>query len=306
MKVVVSDNFDKFDFSTAIAIGSFDGLHRGHKRIITKTAKIADRLGVRSGVYSFHPHPREVITPQKSLSFLISRNQKINLLEKMNIEYYFEQKFDHEFADKKFIEFIEEILNKKLNVKQVVIGDDFTFGYNGEGDAAKLKELGDYYGFKVTIIMAVKKDDKKISSTRIRNLIRKGELQKASRLLDRYYSLEGKVVHGCGRGRDLGIPTANLDLTTNYVLPPSGVYACYIKLGCRKHAGIVNFGHNPTFSDNEYSVEVHIFDFDQDIYGEMLEIELVETIRGEMTFSSSKDLVNQIKEDILYTKKLLC
>ena len=307
MKVITSNSFENTSNEpVVVAIGSFDGLHLGHQKIIQTTIEKAEEKSVKSGVFSFNPHPLQVLRPGSAPSFLLSRNQKIRILNELGLDYYFEQEFTRDFSCIRFEDFIKDILLDKLNVVQIVVGTDFRFGYNGEGNISTLRSLVEKYSFDVTGIEPIEKENEKISSTEIRAMIEKGEIKEVSNYLGRNYCIEGRVVSGAGRGRKFGIPTANLDLTAGYVIPPSGVYACYAHLDNKKYRAIVNFGHNPTFKGENFSIEVHIFDLNQDLYDKIIEVELVEYIRDEMTFSSPDELIEQINSDILYTKNLLC
>ena len=307
MYVIKNNEFSKYDNKpTVVAIGSFDGLHKGHQEIIKKTIELADKNNMVSGVFSFFPHPLEIIAPEKSPSFLISRSQKLKILDKLGIDYFFEQEFTEEFSELNFEKFISNILIKKIGVKHIVVGSDFKFGKNQSGNTNKLKKLSANYNINTTILPIIKKQDGKISSTYIRKLIKKGRVDEVAKYLGRNYKIEGKVVTGEGRGRKLGIPTANLNLSTDYVLPPKGVYAAKAYYKGEEFKAVVNFGKKPTFSDENYTIEVHILDIERDFYGEMIEVELYEFIRNERKFSNKDDLINQIESDILYTRNILC
>ncbi|MGM0437447.1 MAG: bifunctional riboflavin kinase/FAD synthetase [Bacillota bacterium] len=307
MEVIKSDLFSKYKSKpTVVAIGSFDGLHKGHQKIIKKTIKIAEEKRMDSGVFSFFPHPLEVIAPDKSPSFLISRRQKINILEKMGIDYFFEQEFNEEFSKLNFREFISNILIDKIGVEHIVVGSDFKFGKDQTGNTEKLKNMSKNNKIDTTIIPVIKKKTSKISSTYIRKLIKEGRVNEVKKYLGRNYKIEGKVVTGEGRGRKLGIPTANLNLSTDYVLPPKGVYAAKVYHKKEQFKAVVNFGEKPTFSSENYTIEVHILDLDKNFYGELLEVELYDFIREERKFSNEDELISQIKSDILYTRNILC
>lgn len=307
MEVIKSDLFSKYhNKPTVVAIGSFDGLHKGHQKIINKTIEIAQNRDMKSGVFSFFPHPLEIVAPEQSPSFLISRKQKIKILEKSGLDYYFEQEFTEDFSNLSFKEFIYGILIKKIGVRHIVVGSDFKFGKDQTGNTEKLKKLDDTYHIDTTIIPVIKKKSSKISSTYIRKLIKNGKVDEVEKYLGRNYKIEGRVVTGEGRGRKLGIPTANLNLTTDYVLPPKGVYAAVAHHNDETFKAVVNFGEKPTFSAKDYTIEVHILDLEKDLYNEMLEVELYEFIREEKRFSNKDDLISQIKSDILYTRNILC
>ncbi len=308
MEVIKGSNFSDLNIGPlVIALGTFDGIHLGHQAVMNKTKEIARKNNLPSGIYTFSPHPLKIIKPAFAPDSLISPRQKIELLSELDVDYYLEQKFTMEFSQLEYMDFVCKYLVEGINVAYIVVGEDFRFGNHGKGNIKTLKALGKDYGFKATGIKSIKKAGNRVSSTRIREMISRGEISTIPDYLGRYYCLSGKVIKGAGRGREIGFPTANLKLAVDYVLPPRGVYACYVTLLEKKYRGIANFGFNPTFLGNIYSVEVHIFDFDkQDIYGERLSLELVDFIREEITFSSSKELVEQIKKDILYTESLLC
>ncbi len=307
MKVITNHNFKDYNKkNTCLAIGAFDGLHKGHQLIINKTVKNAKLNRGVSGVLSFHPHPLEIISGQKTPPAIISRKQKISVLENLDVDYYFEQKFTPEFAQLEVKDFIEKVLVKNLNVSCVVVGDDFRFGHQNRGNVEILKKMGEIYNFDTKIISQLNANDDRISSTRIRRLIQKGYLTKAENLLGRPYQICGKVKHGKKRGRKMGVPTANVSLETNYSLPPAGVYAVKVYIKNKSYAGAANLGFNPTFEEKNINFEINILNFNEKIYDKRICTDFVEFIRPEIKFDSRKDLIKQMKQDILYTRNLLC
>ncbi len=307
MKVITSQDFKNFkQKDICLAIGTFDGLHQGHQEIINKTIKLAETNNYHSGVLSFYPHPLTVIPNRVAPQAIISRDQKIKLLNELGLDFYFEQQFTSDFSEINFRSFVEDLLLDSLHVSHVIVGDDFRFGFKNEGNVELLSGLGKVLNFKTTIIKQIKDNDDKISSTRIRSSIKKGQLKKAEKLLGRSFQVCGKVVHGKKRGRTFGIPTANLKLETNYVKPPSGVYATKIYYKNEVKYGVANLGKNPTFENENLHFEVFIFDFAENIYGEELCLDLIDFIRPEEKFNSTAELVKQMKKDILYTRNLLC
>ncbi len=307
MKVIYSNEFKEFDGQrSAIAIGSFDGIHRGHQAVINKTKEIARENYLSPAVFSFEPHPRQVLSPDHIPGFITSPEQKVRLLTDLNIDYYFCQEFTKKFAKKDFEEFVENILFKSLNIGHIVVGEDFSFGRGGSGNIEDLKELGEKFDFSVTPLSIINNHGDKISSTKIRHLISRGEMDEVKGLLGRYYTMAGKVVHGDARGAKLGFPTANLSLNTDYVLPAKGVYAGYVNYNGNRLRGVANFGHNPTFTVGEYRIEVFIIDLNKNLYGEDLEFSLVKYIRPEKKFDNKNDLIEAIKQDVLYSKEVLC
>jgi len=307
MKVITNHNFKDYNKkNTCLAIGAFDGLHKGHQLIINKTVKNAKLNRGVSGVLSFHPHPLEIISGQKTPPAIISRKQKISVLENLDVDYYFEQKFTPEFAQLEVKDFIEKVLVKNLNVSCVVVGDDFRFGHQNRGNVEILKKMGEIYNFDTKIISQLNANDDRISSTRIRRLIQKGCLTKAENLLGRPYQICGKVKHGKKRGRKMGVPTANVSLETNYSLPPAGVYAVKVYIKNKSYTGAANLGFNPTFEEKNINFEINILNFNEKIYDKRICTDFVEFIRPEIKFDSRKDLIKQMKQDILYTRNLLC
>ncbi|MFW6294402.1 MAG: bifunctional riboflavin kinase/FAD synthetase [Halanaerobium sp.] len=307
MQVITSKNYNKYKGSnTCLAIGAFDGLHKGHQLIINKALKEARKKHSPAAVLSFHPHPLEIIAGKNPPPSIVSRRQKITILQEMGVDYYFEQEFNREFAQLKPEEFINNILIDKIKVNTVVVGDDFRFAYKNEGNVEILKEMGELHQFQTKIISQLHASDDRISSTRIRKLLKKGKIKKAEKLLGRPYQLCGKVVHGKKRGRKLGFPTVNIKLETNYALPPEGVYAVKVYHGEQEYIGAANLGDNPTFNNQEFSFEVYILDYDGDLYGKRLCVNFIEFIRGEKDFSDKEKLIKQMEQDILYTRRLLC
>lgn len=307
MKVLYDEEFASYNGpATALALGTFDGLHKGHQKVINKAKKLAENSDLVSGVFSFNSHPRRVLSSGEGPRVICSSLQKKEILRDLNLEYYFCQEFTSDFSRTQFEEFVEDILVGKLKSRHLIVGEDFTFGYQGEGDSEDLKELGKKLGFNVEILSPLTtEDNKKISSTRIRKLIAAGKVDEIPALLGRYYSLAGRVIHGSGRGHELGFPTANLELEADYILPRSGVYAGYVDYRGSKYKAAANFGYNPTFSEKDYRVEIYILNLKTDLYGERLSINPVEFIREEKKFEDIKELQKTIKADILYTKKVL-
>ena len=307
MQVITSDKYNEFEErNTCLAIGAFDGLHKGHQLIINQAIKEAKKNNYPAAVLSFHPHPLEIIPGKTPPPSIVSRQQKISVLEEMGVDYYFEQKFTQQFAKMRAEEFINNILLDKIKVNTVVVGDDFRFAYKNEGNVEILKKMGELHGYQAKIISQLHASDDRISSTRIRNLLKKGRIKKAKRLLGRPYQICGEVVHGKKRGRKLGFPTANLSLETNYALPPEGVYAVKVQHQGQVYIGAANLGYNPTFNNQKISFEVYILDFEDNLYGERLCVDIIDFIRSEIDFKNTEELIEQMEQDILYTRQLLC
>ncbi|SDL61510.1 bifunctional riboflavin kinase/FAD synthetase [Halarsenatibacter silvermanii] len=308
MKVYKDDEFSEYqDKATSLALGTFDGLHRGHQKVIKKARNNARCSDLAAGIFSFVPHPRRVLNQEEGPRVICSQRQKKEILQEIGLDYYFCQEFTEEFSRMNFKDFIAGILCDELKSGQLVVGKDFTFGHRGEGTSQDLKKMGRYLDFEVKIVSPLRIKGKKISSTRIRKLISEGRVGKIPPLLGRKFALAGRVVHGSGRGHEIGFPTANLELEADYVRPKKGVYAGYVVHEEKEYRSIANFGRNPTFSEEDFRVEIHILDLkeDRDFYGSRLEFTPVEFIREEQKFDSVEGLKETIKSDILYTKKIL-
>jgi riboflavin kinase/FMN adenylyltransferase len=307
MQVITSKEYNKFNESnTCLAIGAFDGLHKGHQLIINQAINEARQNNYPAAVLSFHPHPLEIIPGKTPPPSIVSRRQKISFLKELGVDYYFEQEFNQDFSQLRAEEFINDILLAKIKVNTVVVGDDFRFAHKNEGNVEILKNMGELHGYQAKIISQLHASDDRISSTRIRNLLKKGRIKKAEKLLGRPYQICGEVVHGKKRGRKLGYPTANLKLETNYALPPEGVYAVRVYYEGEEYVGAANLGYNPTFNNQDISFEVFILDFDEELYGKRLCVDIIEFIRSEKDFEDKEELIKQMDQDILYTRKLLC
>lgn len=307
MQVITSKEYNKYkDSNTCLAIGAFDGLHKGHQLIINQAIKEAQKNDYPAAVLSFYPHPLEAIAGKTPPPSIVSRRQKISILDKMGVDYYFEQEFNQNFAQLNAEEFINKILLGNLNVNTIVVGDDFRFAHKNEGNVEILSRMGELHGFQTKVISQLHASDDRISSTRIRNLLKKGKINKAQKLLGRPYQVCGQVVHGKKRGRKLGFPTANLSLETNYALPPEGVYAVKVYHGKQEYIGAANIGYNPTFNNQNISFEIYILDYEGDLYGQRLCVDIKEFIRSEKDFASKEKLIEQMQKDILYTRRLLC
>jgi len=306
MEVLFDEDFSAYSGGpTALALGTFDGLHRGHRKVIETARKMAREKKLAGGVFSFTPHPRRILNSGNGPGVICSLRQKIEILEEMGLDYFFCQEFTPEFSRTEFEAFVREILCGELESHQLVVGEDFTFGHGGEGTSGDLVKMGEELGFSVKIVSPLKNDDEKISSTRIRRLISAGRVDEVPDLLGRYYTVAGEVVHGSGRGHRLGYPTANLKLEAEYILPRRGVYAGYVHHRGERLKAAANFGHNPTFKPVDYRIEIYILELEENLYGERLSFSPVEFIRPEKEFDSIDKLRETIAEDILYTKKVL-
>ena len=287
------------EFKGAVAtIGNFDGVHLGHRHIFAKVLAEAARNGCKSVVITFEPHPKMILHPEIRPFYLItSIEEKIERIADTGIDGLVLIRFTREFSQTTAKDFICSILWERLRIRKLFIGHDYTFGKGKEGNEAYLTAFGERLGFGVEVIGAFRTGDEIISSTLTRNTILKGDVGKAASLLGRPYSVGGWVVEGHRRGRTLGFPTANVKPDKD-LLPARGIYAVRALLEGKTYGGVLNIGFNPTFSDTALSVEVYLFDFDGDIYGERLEILFIERIRDEVKFDGPAQLVEQIRRDV--------
>lgn len=289
-----------------VAIGIFDGVHLGHRKLLGRLIGKARREKRKSVVITFTPHPYRVTMPLKMPPMLVSLEHRLRLLEAEGVDIVCLLDFDRRLANISAAKFVEDALVKRLNMGELFVGDNFRMGREREGDPATLKLLSLKYGFRLTVVKCRKFTGEYISSTLIRRLILRGRLKEASRRLGRDVSLLGTVIKGDRRGRIMGFPTANLDLH-HEAAPPSGVYAARVKYGKKRYNGIVNIGFRPTFKkeEKERTVEVHIFGFNKRIYGEDLEVYFVRKIRDERHFRDRHHLKSRIEKDCVAARRML-
>jgi riboflavin kinase/FMN adenylyltransferase len=292
--------------NTWLAIGVFDGVHRGHQHMLNLLTAGAHNESAPAVVLTFEPHPAVVLGKQTGFKWLSPPDERCTLLEAQGVDHVVLQHFDRDFASISARDFMES-LSRQLGIRQLLVGHDFALGRDRQGDVHYLIGLGKELGYSLQIIEAVSDQDGVISSTRIRQNIRTGRVAEASQELGRFYPVFGEVVHGDGRGRTIQIPTANLDLPGDKLIPTNGVYACWARVGGVRKAAVTNIGTRPTFSVGEQvlHVETHILDHQEDIYGKVLNLEFVERLRPEQRFSSVESLVGQIHADIERARKIL-
>ena len=306
MKVIYDLGKDKLRLRNAVvAVGVFDGIHRGHQALIECAVRRARALKGQAVVMTFWPHPVCVLHPDVYLPMIVSLSYRLKLIAALNVDTAIVVKFTKAFSGLSPEKFIKDYLVKFLRPKEVFVGDDFRFGQNRSGSLKYFKEEGRRFGFKVDIVHPVKGDDKKISSTLIRQLIAGGKLKKAKELLGREVSILGKVAKGDGRGRTLGFKTANIYPDCE-VIPPLGVYAVWATISGKRWKAMANVGRRPSFKSYEDGVviEVHIFDFNQNIYGKEIVVEFLDHIRDEKAFSSRENLVEQLHRDEVFVRAL--
>jgi len=289
---------------TVLTIGAFDGVHRGHQYLISHLVSEARATGRLAALVTFHPHPNAVLRPYNPVRYLTTPGEKAILLERLDLDLVAILTFNKALARMPARRFVEKLC-RHLRMKKLWVGRDFALGYRREGDVAALREMGREMGFEVEAIEPLTWGGEVISSSRIRALVMKGEVDKAAELLGRHYSLAGEVVRGAQRGRCLGFPTANLHVRPERVLPADGIYAVYAVLGEERYRGVANVGVRPTFENGERLVEIHILDFKGNIYGCDLVVEFVRRLRSERRFERVEDLVTQIRKDVEQARAVL-
>jgi len=295
--------------NTVLTIGSFDGLHRGHQEIIGKVVNTATAIGEKSVVITFDPHPKQVLGESSSnFEILLSQRKKEILLESLGVDITVVLPFDIEFSRNSASSFVNDVICSYFSPQKIVVGYDHHFGYRREGSGHFLQELVGNYGFEVEIVEPVKDQEETLSSTRIRQLIADGHVQRASFELGWVFGFDAIVVQGAGRGRNLNFPTANFTpLIGNQLVPGCGVYFARGMIGEECIYGMCNLGYRPTFNEEEFVMEIHFFDGDvtEDLYGKTIEIQFLERIRDEQKFDSAEDLVEQLEQDREYCNSRL-
>ncbi len=289
---------------SVVTLGNFDGVHLGHRELFRHLVRVSRDYSCRSIVYTFSPHPLKYLAPDKAPLLLNTPLEKQRLIAASHIDLLVEAPFDAKLANMSPEQFVDEILIAKLQVRALVVGYDYAFGRGRRGDVAFLQAAGKEKGFQVDVLQPVGADGKPYSSTRIRQLLFSGQVAEVVTLLGRNYNLEGCVVPGEQRGRELGFPTANLE-TEKEQLPARGVYAVKVRYAQQEFNGVVNIGCRPTFGAGETTIEVHLIDFTGRLYAESLRIYFVERLRGEMTFSGPKQLAEAIEQDVLRARQIL-
>ncbi len=288
-----------------LTIGVFDGVHIGHRYLLSRLAEEAKQKKISTGVVTFRQHPRDFFQPQLHLTFLTTLAERERLLKAEGVDSVIALSFTAEMAALSARDFLA-LLQKHLRMKGLVIGPDTAVGRNREGTVDEIRALGGEMGFSVTVVPPRKIGGQVVSSTAIRNAIAAGDMGKVSRLLGRFFSLEGPVTTGDHRGRGMGFPTANIQVDERQALPPDGVYATWAYPGGVKLQSMTNIGTRPTFGeDNTRTIEVYILNYEGDIYGETLRIEMVERLRGEVKFATVEALQKQIADDVKRGREIL-
>lgn len=283
---------------SCVTIGNFDGVHVGHQQLIARVRDRAASLDSVSVVVTFEPHPLRFFTGRKTPPFITLYEQRAELIADLGADYLLCLEFNQALALMPPEEFVRQVLVEHLQVRELIIGHDYAFGKGRQGNYELLCKLGADWGFSVEQMAAVTVDDVLVSSTRIRDLVEAGDVWAARPLLGRFYRVSGTVIHGQNRGgRLLGFPTANLQLTDE-LFPKTGVYCCWAEINGQIHQAVANIGYNPTFGNEHLSVEVHILDLEENLYGKNLNVHFVQRLRGERKFSGLEELQEQIRKDI--------
>lgn len=292
--------------NTWLTIGSFDGVHIGHQQLICQLNDQAHQAGGTSVVLTFHPHPAVIIRGRTGAFYLTTPAEKVELLDELNTDIVVTQEFTYEISQITARDYVSFLMDH-LAFRELWVGYDFALGKGREGDITYLSRLGKEYGFQVRAIEPIMSNERAVSSSQIRFLISEGNIVEANRLLGRPYRVDGEVVHGDGRGKGIGIPTANLETGNEKLIPGAGVYACRALLSGECFAAAVNVGTRPTFvsTDQRSHVEAHILDFSKDLYGQTISVEFIERLRGEIRFNNVEDLIRQVHVDINRTREII-
>ena len=300
MKIIEIDLNYKAKEKSVIALGNFDGVHKGHIKLIQKAIENAKKLNIKSSLLLFNEHTDNLIKVGKK-DIITTNKTKFEILDSLGVDIIYLINFTKEFMSYSPIKFLDEFLAKNLKIKGVVVGYDYTYGYKKSGDVKFLNENKSLFE-TIEVIEQISYDGEKISSSLIRKLIEAGKIKEANFLLSRPYKLIGKIIHAKGLGKKMGYPTANLELIDNFVIPKFGVYDTDIIVNGKKYKASTNIGTNPTVEHDGIKIEAHILDFNEDIYGEIVELELLDFVRPELKFNSIDELFKQIAKDVLVTK----
>jgi len=302
----VEEELAKFqpEKDTLLTIGVFDGVHLGHKYLLSQLIEQAREQDLLSGVVTFNQHPQEVLSPQTKLPFLTDLTRRIHLLKNEGIEAIITLSFTSELAQLSAHQFAN-LLKKYLRMRGLVIGPDFALGQKREGNTNTLRALGQDMNFSVTVIPPIMINGEIVSSTAIRSALADGDMKRVHNLVGRPFSLNGRVTSGAGRGVELGFPTANLDIEPEQALPTEGVYATWVYINDKVYQSMTNIGKQPTFGGSQRIVEVYILDFRSNLYGRELRIDIMERLRGEKQFDTAEELKKQIAEDIKQGRVIL-
>jgi riboflavin kinase/FMN adenylyltransferase len=291
------ENFRRPESRTVVTMGNFDGIHRGHQALVANAVAEARQCGTLSVVFTFEPHPLKLLAPERAPKRILNHQDKMDMLRALGVDIVIVQNFDRHFASIQAEDFVRRYLVERLNLSKIWLGKDLRFGSGRKGDAEDLIRWGRELGFGVGIVEPILVQGRRISSSRIRQLIEDGRVDEVQPMLGRYHFISGNIVTGHRRGRELGFPTANLATTTE-VVPGDGIYATIMELKNRRWLSVSSVGRNPTFGEGPRSIESFILDFAQDIYGESVALSFVQRIREERKFHQIENLVSQMHQDV--------
>jgi len=300
------ENYDHKKASSALTIGTFDGVHIGHQKIIERLNQIKDNTLEKSMILTFFPHPRMILDHREDIRMLTTMEEKIQLLEKFGLNELIIEPFTPQFSRLSALEFVRNILVRKLNLKKLVIGYDHQFGKNREGNFDELVTYGELYDFSVEKISAQEIENVSVSSTKIRKAIDSGDIEMANAYLGYAYLLTGEIIKGKGIGRKMNFPTVNLDIAEDYkLIPKKGVYIVKANFDTCTNFGIMNIGFRPTVGGSGQTIEIHLLDFNGDLYGKKMQVEVLKRLRDEKKFESVEELALQISKDEKVARKWL-
>ena len=289
-----------------VTIGTFDGVHIGHQKIINRVINLGKEKGLKSVVLTFFPHPRMVLQKDSNLKLLNTIEEREGILKKLGLDQMVIKNFTKEFANLSARDFVKTVLVEALHAKYIIIGYDHKFGKNRSADIHDLKTFGKEFGFEVEEISAQDVEHVAVSSTKIRKALQEGDIETANAFLGNPFFLTGTVIKGKGLGKQIGFPTANIHIAVDYkLIPKDGVYVVKGIVKGKTVSGMMNIGTNPTVDGKHHSLEVHFFDFDEVIYGESIQIEFLKRLRNEQKFGSLKSLTDQLKKDRITAENLL-
>ena len=293
--------------NTCAALGIFDGVHLGHRYLLNAMRSKAKQLKAKSMVITFFPHPAHVLRPDVQLNYLVSMEHRLQLLEDLGVDVCIVIPFTKKFAQVEPESFIRNVLVKRLGVRAIFVGEDFRFGRNRAGDVELFERLANECHYDMHAMPALRQGKDAVSSTRVRALITAGKIGSAEKLLGRPFSVLGEVMHGKGRGKGLGYPTANVAYDGGGILPPNGVYAVQVIWKNKILNGVANLGTRPSFKEKNPKVhlEVYIFDFNLSLYGQIIEVNFIRNIRSERKFENPQELIRQIKKDEQNARRIL-
>jgi riboflavin kinase/FMN adenylyltransferase len=294
----------QLDKPSILAIGVFDGVHRGHRFLISQLVETAQKCGCYAGLLSFHPHPDTVLQVVPTRYYLTTETERTTLLQSLGLDFMVMHPFNQTVMRMPAQDFVNQLV-AKLQIRTLWVGRDFALGYQRQGNVAYLTEYGQQVGFTVVALDLVDQSGQVISATTVRQKLLQGDVEGANDLLGYSYRLSGTVIHGYKRGRQIGFPTANIEVPPDKIVPRNGVYATRLQVGGRWYSAATNVGMNPTFGNDHLSVEAHILDFDQDIYGEQVQLTFESFLRPELKFNGLDALIAQLKQDVQQTRQLL-